>query len=148
LYCPAVGCVTTTFASVNTFPPPTGTSDTGPSTAPPPAGALEDGALEDGALDEGALDEALPLALGAELEPLADGVVPPPEASSLPSQAARIGAPAPASATIAAQRSTVLRSRRPSAALAGPSACGGVVAGAIVSSLMNPDLQEPADRSS
>jgi hypothetical protein len=124
---------------VNTFPPPTGTSDTGPRTVPPPAGALEDGALEDGALDDGALADGV---VGAELEPVADGVEPPPDASLLPPQAARIGALAPTSAATAAQRSTDLRSRRPSAAgLDTASVCCGV-AGAIVSSLMKLDLQE------
>jgi len=110
---------------------------------PLPAGALDDGALDDGALDDGALDDGA-LELGAELdgaEPVADGAVPePPEpALSLPPQAARIGALAPANAAIAAQRSTVLRSR--SGPFAGASCCG-VVVGAIVSSLMNLDLQE------
>jgi hypothetical protein len=127
---------------VNTFPPPTGTSDTGPRTVPPPAGALEDGALDDGALDDGALADGVVAA-----EPEVDGVELPP-ALSLPPQAARIGALAPTSAAMAAQRSTVLRSRTPSAAAPGTdSVCCGV-AGAIVSSLMNLDLQEPAGRSS
>jgi hypothetical protein len=108
--------------SVNTLPPPTGTSDAGPRTAPPPAGALDEGAPDDGASEEGAV-----LVPGAEFP--ADGE---PPASSLPPQAASSGAPAPASATIAAQRSTVLRSRTsPSAAMA------------VVSSLMNVDLQSP-----
>jgi hypothetical protein len=127
---PAVGWVTTTLASENTLPPPTGTSDAGPRTVPPLvlAGALEDGAVLVGA-------ELVPVA-GAELEPLL------PLALSLPPQAARIGALAPARAAIAAQRSTDLRSRR----LFPSGVCCGVV-GAIVSSLMNLDLQEPAGRS-
>jgi hypothetical protein len=119
---------------VNTFPPPTGTSDTGPSTVPPllvDADALDDGA-------ELAVEVGAVLA-GAELllEP----------ASSLPPQAARIGALAPASAAIAAHRSTDRRSRSASAAGVASGVVAGVV-GAIVSSLMNLDLQEPAGRSS
>jgi hypothetical protein len=123
---------------LNTFPPPTGTSDVGPRTVPPPAGALEDGALEDGAVLVGA--ELVPVVAGAELEPL------PPLASSLPPQAARIGALAPASAAIAAQRSTDRRSRNAS----GPAALDDCAVGGadMVSSLMNLDLQEPAGQSS
>jgi hypothetical protein len=118
-------------------------SDVGPRTVPPPAGALDDGALEDGALEDA--PEVGVLALGAD--PVADGVELP--ALSLLPQAARIGALAPAKATTAAQRSTALRSRRPSvAAFAAVPSCCGVVGGAIVSSLMNLDLQEPAGRSS
>jgi hypothetical protein len=117
---PAVGWVTTTLASVNTFPPPTGTSDTGPSTVPPllvDADALDDGAelaAEVGAVPAGA--ELL-------LEP----------ASPLPPQAARMGALAPASAAIAAHRSTDRRSRRLSPASG--AGCGAVDR-AIVSSLI------------
>jgi hypothetical protein len=124
---------------VNTLPPPTGTSDTGPRTVPPLvlAGALEDGAVLVGAL-VGA--ELVPVVAGAELEPL------PAPASLLPPQAARIGAPAPTRAAIAAQRSTDLRSRRLSAGATSGVCCG--VGGAIVSSLMNLDLQELAGQSS
>jgi hypothetical protein len=122
------------LASANTFPPPTGTSAVGPSTVPLAelAGALDDGAE--------LVAEVGALLGGAELVP----VVPVEPASSPPPQAARIGAPAPASATIAAQRSTDLRSRSSVAC----SAAGGVVGGAMVSSLMNLDLQELAGQSS
>jgi hypothetical protein len=113
------------LASVNTFPPPTGTSAVGPSTVPL-AGALEDGAELVAVVGA--------LVGGAELVP----VVPAEPASSPPPHAARIGALAPASATIAAQRSTDLRSRSSPAASVG----GGVVGGAMVSSLMNLDLRE------
>jgi hypothetical protein len=87
LNCPAVGWVTTTFASVNTLPPPTGTSATGPSTAPA-AGALE--GAEDGA-DVGAELVGVPLVL-------------------LVLQAASTGKLTPARPATAAPRRTVRRS--------------------------------------
>jgi hypothetical protein len=98
---------------------------------------LPPAALEGGADDGPVLPPVVGALVGPELEPVAG---PEPLVLSPPPQAARIGALAPTIAAIAAQRSTDRRSRnRPSDA-----ASGCEVGGAIVSSLMNLDLQELA----
>jgi hypothetical protein len=105
---------------------------------------VDEGAVEVGALEEGPELLGLPVVVGVEPEP----VLPP--ASSLPPQAARIGALAPTRAAIAAQRSMDRRSRIPSGvgSVGGAGATAGDPASTMVSSLMNLDLQELAGQSS
>lgn len=73
LNCPADGCVTTTFAAENTFPPPAGTELASPSTLPPlppPAAAADEALPEAGVPPAAAAVAVVPDGVLAAVVPL------------------------------------------------------------------------------